>query len=81
MRYSTPEKCLNPQCDQQSKSRGLCPACYTQALYLVKSGKTTWAILESLGKTKPKQFNSKEPYHGFLTRWLLNEDYRDPNKL
>jgi len=46
-------KCLNPNCQNPSRARGLCRNCYGIAFGLVKRGKTTWRNLERTGKAKP----------------------------
>jgi len=42
--------CLNPKCkEKKTKTRGLCGKCYEMARYYIRTGKTTWAILEKKG--------------------------------
>lgn len=60
-------KCLNPNCSRNVRVRGLCSACYLVAHNLILSGQTTWAELESLGKSRPpKKLSSARS-------WLLNK--------
>ena len=49
-------KCTIPKCEATKISaRGLCVDCYLAARYQIKSGKTTWEQLESLGLVAPKR--------------------------
>ena len=43
-------KCLVPNCENDAKTRGLCPTHYMYAHRLVTRGKTTWTVLEQEGK-------------------------------
>lgn len=47
--------CLNPKCDGEAKLRGLCPACYSVAVYHIKRKDTTWAELIELGMAKERR--------------------------
>jgi hypothetical protein len=43
-------KCLNPNCTNESRARGLCVYCYTSAIRLVKTKQRTWDELVAKGK-------------------------------
>ena len=45
--------CLTAGCNFDEQTRGLCGTCYGTALKLVRRGRTSWAILERLGLSKP----------------------------
>jgi hypothetical protein len=59
-------KCLNPKCQHEAKSRGLCSACYVRAHEVVKAGLTTWKKLEANGKILPSQRQKAS-----TKKWLL----------
>ena len=61
------DKCLNPNCDRVTRSRGLCNSCYVAAGNYVRSGRTTWAKLEKAGRVKPARKRS------VVTAWLLEK--------
>lgn len=48
-------KCLNPDCERVSETRGLCGTCYTVIREIVTAGQKTWAELEAEGKVLPKK--------------------------
>lgn len=48
-----PAKCLNPECGEVARVRGLCRDCYSAALYQVAGGRTSWKALEKVGKALP----------------------------
>jgi hypothetical protein len=42
--------CRTPECyNNRNGSRGMCTACYSAAMSLVKKGQTTWETLERCG--------------------------------
>lgn len=47
------DKCLNPHCTNESRTRGLCHACYNSALNSIKYGKNTENDLIAQGKILP----------------------------
>lgn len=64
-------KCINPECDNLSHTRGLCPSCYAVAKKLVDSRETTWEKLEENGRTAPSRTRSRKRVT--KTRaWLLS---------
>lgn len=50
MENITMNDCLVPECEQETKTRGLCPTHYMYAHRLITRGKTTWPTLEQEGK-------------------------------
>jgi len=65
----TKNKCLNPECDRESNTRGLCLKCYGVARHLVATKKTTWQDMEQRGVcTKPNLTKSGRPT---TSNWLL----------
>lgn len=44
------KKCLNPACENEGKTRGLCCTCYAVARKAVKDGQITWEKLVEAGK-------------------------------
>jgi hypothetical protein len=46
------QKCLTPWCQNHACLRGVCRGCYESAVYLVRTGKTTWEYLEMAGKVR-----------------------------
>ena len=61
--------CLRPGCELKARMRGLCAACYRTALYLVKKGQATWALLEAHGKALPKQSGHRAKAYSWLMDW------------
>ena len=47
--------CLNPKCQNQAVTRGLCSGCYALVFKLIATGETTWQELEIKGKVLPKK--------------------------
>lgn len=65
-------KCLNPKCEHQATTRGLCPNCYGCARRYVTIGKTTWQKLEKLGRCAPAAARA-ESQSGAKKDWLLSQ--------
>lgn len=63
-----PEKCLNPDCKRERRTRGLCNPCYVIALRLVSEGAVDWEQLEKAGKAIPP---GRDRVVG-TTEWLLS---------
>lgn len=61
------KKCLNPNCESKSGSRGLCIPCYNTALEAVRNGVTTWEELEKNKKVKAATRGKKH-----IREWLLD---------
>ena len=48
-------KCLVPECDGEVRSRGLCAACYSAAVKMVRNKETTWAEIIENGLALPRR--------------------------
>jgi hypothetical protein len=59
-------KCLNPKCQREAMTRGLCAACYVRANEVVRAGLTTWKKLEAAKKVLPSQRQKTS-----TKKWLL----------
>jgi hypothetical protein len=63
-------KCLNPNCENKARVRGLCMNCYGSALNLIKHRLTSWSALEKANKSKPaRPVRKSEKVKG----WLLGK--------
>jgi hypothetical protein len=60
-------KCLNPNCQRDAHTRGLCKSCYHTACRLVKDKRTTWETLIETGKARPPSDRNR----GRIVEWLL----------
>lgn len=59
-------KCLNPNCNNEIHTRGLCKNCYVIASRAVRQGKVTWTSLVTKGKANPSKRKSA------TIDWLLS---------
>ncbi len=63
---SAKSKCLNPNCQREAVTRGLCSACYVRANEVVRARLTTWKKLEVAKKILPSQRQKTS-----AKKWLL----------
>jgi hypothetical protein len=59
-------KCLNPKCQREAMTRGLCCVCYVRAAEVVRARLTTWKKLEATKKILPSQRQKTS-----ARKWLL----------
>jgi hypothetical protein len=59
-------KCLNPKCQREAQTRGLCAACYVRATEVVRERLTTWKKLEAAKKILPSHWQKTS-----ARKWLL----------
>ena len=62
-------KCLNPRCQKEAATRGLCPNCYGVARRLVKKGVVTWEMLQKHGRVQKPGVTCNA-----TQTWLLGND-------
>lgn len=62
-------KCLNPHCQKEAATRGLCIGCYNVARRLVKKGIVTWETLQKHGRVRKPGDTSNA-----TQAWLLGND-------
>jgi len=72
MKEKTKPKCLNPNCDNKSKVRGLCAPCYQVAQYAVARKLTSWEKLEKEKKVLKAYQSNGGRRGGPVVDWILS---------
>lgn len=57
-------KCLTPSCYRSVERRGVCGPCGARYLQMVRTGRSTWDLLEALGKVRPDEGDSRDKNQG-----------------